>query len=277
MNILIKILKITSLALLFAIIFNFANAYINNEITTIPSSVSEIENKDNIGNNNKYNFAKSNSILLAKSGVALSTNVGIKYKQRQTQNLYKDVPAIAKTISEKKYADNTNISNHLLQINEYYNVLKTDVKKMISSSYNKRETLEAYIEQLKYRYTNSNNNIQILLKKKSQLSIDLTKSSEKINKLKTKIDFDFRKFNADETNKNIDELLIAKAEYNYAKTHIIFINQYIKQYYALNNSNKKLLDTLINNKNAIIKNTKIVIPDTGIEGLRKLNLIVDEK
>lgn len=277
MKIFLNILKITSLALLFAIIFNFANAFLNNETFTIPSSISEVENMQEVWNNNKYKFKKSNSILLAKSWVALTTNIGIKYKQRQTQNLYKNVPAISKTISEKKYSDNTNLSHHLLKINEYYNVLRTDIKKMISSSYNKSETLDSYIEQLKYRYKDAITNIKTLITKKNQLSSDLKISSEKINKLKIKIDSDFRKFNANETTKNIDNLLVAKAEYEYAKTHIIFINQYLKQYQSLNNSNKKLLDTLINNKEAIIKNTQIVIPNTWIKDLKKLNLIVDEK
>lgn len=277
MKILIQIIKITSLALLFALIFNFASAYLNDWMKTIPSSISEVENFSNEWNNNKYKFKKSNSIILAKSGVALSTNIGIRYKQRQNQNLYKDVPIIAKTISDKKYANNTTLSNNILIIKEYYNVLRTDIKKMISSSYNKKETLEAYIEQLKYRYNNANAQMRILIKKKNELSINLKESWEKINFIKKKIDSDFKKFDSKATEKNISDLLVLKAEYNYAKTHIIFINQYLKQYQNLNNSNKKLLDTLINNKEAIIKNTKIVIPNTWIKTLRKLDLIVDEK
>jgi len=276
-KILIQIIKITSLALLFALIFNFASAYLNDWMKTIPSSISEVENFSNEWNNNKYKFKKSNSIILAKSWVALSTNIGIRYKQRQNQNLYKDVPIIAKTISDKKYANNTTLSNNILIIKEYYNVLRTDIKKMISSSYNKKETLEAYIEQLKYRYNNANAQMRILIKKKNELSINLKESWEKINFIKKKIDSDFKKFDSKATEKNISDLLVLKAEYNYAKTHIIFINQYLKQYQNLNNSNKKLLDTLINNKEAIIKNTKIVIPNTGIKTLRKLDLIVDEK
>jgi len=47
---------------------------------------------------------------------------------------------------------------------------------MISSSYNKKETLEAYIEQLKYRYNNANAQMRILIKKKNELSINLKES-----------------------------------------------------------------------------------------------------
>ena len=277
MKILIQILKITSLALLFALIFNFANAFLNDWEKIIPSSISEVENTSNSGNNNKYKFKKSNVSTLSNVWVALSTNIGIKYKQRQTQNLYKDLPKVAKIISYKKYADNTNSTIHLLKIKEYYNVLWTNIKKLISSSYNKRETLDAYIDQLKYRYSNSNAQIQLLLKKKQALSNDLKKTNDTISKLKKKIDLDFRKFDAKSTQKNIDNLLVLKAEYNYARTYIILINQYINQYKGLNNSASILLNTLVNNKDAIIKNTHILIPKTWITTLKKLNLIVDEK
>jgi len=277
MKIIIQIIKITSLALIFALIFNIANSYFNGWSFSIPSSSDKIEIKQNKTNNNKYKFKKSNSIILAKSGVALSTNIGIKYKQRQIQNLYKNVPKIAKIISEKKYSNNTNLTSHLLKIREYSNVLRTDIKKMIDSSYNKRETLDAYIEQLKYRYNSANFSSRILVKKKAELSENLNSASLKISLLKKEIETNFKGFNSKAVEKNIDELLISKAEFNYAKTHIIFINQYLKYYANLNNSNKKLLDTLINNKEAIIKNTKIIIPDTWIWALKKLDLIVDEK
>ncbi len=277
MKILIQILKITSLALVFALIFNFANSYFKTWSFTIPSNTEYIEEKNNIWNNNKHKFKKSNSQILAKSWVALTTNIGIKYKQRQTKNLYKNVPAIAKLISDKKYANNTSLSNNLLQIREYSNVLRTDIKKMIASSYNKRETLDAYIDQLKYRFNSANRQIRVLTKKKAELSKDLNSASTKITLLRKEIDFNFRKFDSKALEKNITDLLLARGEYNYAKTHIIFINQYIKQYQSLNNFNKKLLDTLINNTNAIIKNTQIVIPSTWTRILRELDLIIDEK
>lgn len=277
MKILIKILKIISLALIFALIFNIANSYFKKGNFTIPSTLNKEKNTKNLENNNKYKFRKSNSIILAKSWVALTTNIGTKYKQRQTQNLYKDVPQVAKIISEKKYADKSNLATHLLRIQEYSNILKTDIKKMLASSYDKAETLDAYIEQLKYRYKQAQLSIKLLVKKKAQLSKNLKSSTIKINLLKKEISINFKNFNTKALEKNIDDLLLVKAEYNYAKTHIIFINQFIKQYNSLNNYNKKLLDTLINNKEAILKNAHIVIPNTGTKILKQLDLIIDEK
>jgi hypothetical protein len=60
------------------------------------------------------------------------------------------------------------------------------------------------------------------------------------------------------------------------KTNIIFINEFLKRYSYLNNYNKLLLDTLINNKDIISKNSYLVIPDSWNRLLRKFNLIYSE-
>jgi len=277
MKILIQIIKILTLASIFALAFHFSYAYLSDNIKTKPSWMSEVQNFSDSWNNNKYKFRKSNTQILSNVWVAMSTNIWIKYKQRKTQNLYSGLPAVAKYVSDKKFSDNTNLSRHILKISEYYNVLRTDIKWMLDSSYNRSEVLESYIDQLKYRYKWTIIEMQSLLKKKEQLSKNYKKAADEIKKLKIKIDKDFRELNSSETDKNIKNLLDAKNDYNYNKTHIIFINQYLKQYQALNNSNKKLLDALINNKEAIVKNSQIVIPSTGTEVIRKLNLIIDEK
>ena len=264
-------IKIFGLAIIFAIIFNFANAFLNwNKIETLPSTTQE-------WNRNIYKFKKSNQVFLSKVWVALTTNIWTKHKQREKLNLYKDVPYIAKTISEKKYVDNKNLSLNLIKIHEYYNVLTTNIKNMIDSSYDKRETLDAYIEQLKYRYKDASFRIKVLSKKQSQLSADLKSSSEKINLLRKKITLDFNKFYSQDLEKDTDKLLIEKAKYNYARTYLIFTNQYIKQYQKLNNWAKNLIKVLTLNKEAILKNTKVIIPKTWIKTLRNLDLIENEK
>jgi hypothetical protein len=81
-------------------------------------------------------------------------------------------------------------------------------------------------------------------------------------KIKTKIEGDFGGFNANETLVNIDLYLEIKQENTYARTYVVFINKFITYYDGLNKYNKNLLDTLINNKDIIIKNSQVVIPNT---------------
>jgi hypothetical protein len=42
----------------------------------------------------------------------------------------------------------------MLIIKEYLNVIKTDVKSLINSNYDRLSILNAYIEQLEFRYMN---------------------------------------------------------------------------------------------------------------------------
>ena len=88
---------------------------------------------------------------------------------------------------------------------------------------------------------------------------------------------DFKNFDARSTDKNITSYLSLKGKYDFHRTHVIFINQYIKQYDFLNNYNKKVLDVLLTNRNAIIKSSYVVIPDTGSEVLRDMNLLITEQ
>jgi hypothetical protein len=101
-------------------------------------------------------------------------------------------------------------------------------------------------------------------------------NSQKIENLKEVIDTDFNSFNEEKTWNNIEKYLELRKKYYYAKTYIIFINKFINQYNTLNAYNKKLLDTIINNKDAIIKDAHVVLPDSWNELLKKLNLIYEE-
>ena len=277
MKILIQILKITILSLFFTVAIHFTYGALSEQwVESKPSEMTEVENFANTWNNNKYNFKNSDTVILANVWVALTTNVWIKFKQRSVNNLYTGVTWVSEAISSREYSDATNAWKHMQSISEYYNIMKTDVSSMLASSNNKGDTLDAYIDQLSYRYKLATTNKQDLQKKRTELQNQLTESVAKVDKIKARINIDFKAFDADNTNRNIDWYLLAKQEYNYARTHLIFINQYIKQYEYLNNYNKTVLDALINNRDAISKNSYVVIPDTWTEVLRDLNLIINE-
>ncbi|MDD2745816.1 MAG: hypothetical protein PHU93_04730, partial [Candidatus Gracilibacteria bacterium] len=52
-----------------------------------------------------------------------------------------------------------------------------------------------------------------------------------------------------------------------------FLDKFTAMYTALNSYNRKLLDTLTSNKEALIKNVTVVLPDSGNEFMNKLNLL----
>ena len=59
---------------------------------------------------------------------------------------------------------------------------------------------------------------------------------------------------------NIDEYLKARKDFYYGKIYIVFVNKFIEQYNFLNNYNKNLLTVMINNQDALIKNSYVVLP-----------------
>jgi hypothetical protein len=90
----------------------------------------------------------------------------------------------------------------------------------------------------------------------------MTRNDTNVENLKIKIGTDFSKFDTSSTLENINEYIILKNDYTYARTYIIFVNKFIAQYSFLNEYNKVLLDTLINNKDILVKDSFVVIPDS---------------
>ena len=261
-NFLVKILA-TSTALV--IVLNIATSYL------WVSAVSEIQN------NNK-NYKNTKNAILSGPWVAITTNIWTRFKQNESLpvSIYKEVMSVSEIIWNKQTAKTDLISKNMLIIREYLNVLKIDVKSLIDNSYDKPSTLKVFLQQLKYRYELSVESQKNLIKQRDSLEKDMKISENKINNLKTKISSDFSAFNSEETLENIDNYLKLREEYTYARTYIIFINKFIKQYAFLNDYNKDLIDALINNRDAIVKDSYVVIPNSWAELLKKLDLLYEE-
>ncbi|MBT3729050.1 hypothetical protein HOF65_03110 [bacterium] len=91
---------------------------------------------------------------------------------------------------------------------------------------------------------------------------NIANSEASIETLKQKIESDFRANDSKESLNNIDRYLELKEEFYYSRTYVIYINHFLSEYSYLSEYNKLLLDTLINNKEALIKDAFVVIPDS---------------
>lgn len=265
-NFLIKILLLSTFMVL---AFNIWDNIINADTNT----VNNIIKKDN-----NSTFKKINNSSLWKTWVAITTNIWIRYKQRQETpaTIYKEIFSINEIISNQKGANDELVWNNMVSIEEYRNLLKTNVKQVIDSSFDKSKMLNAIIEQLEYRYVIWTENIKKLLEQKTIFETSMKNADTKIEALKLKIENDFKINDSKESLANINTYLDYKKEYYYARTYIVYVNHFLTEYNYLNEYNKQLLDTLINNKDAIIKDSFIVIPDTGTAVLRKFDWIYTE-
>ena len=162
---------------------------------------------------------------------------------------------------DRKKAKDSIIGKNMISIQEYRNVLQTSIKNLIGNALNKKDVLDAYISQLEYRYENTVNIQKNLLEQRQIFENEMTKANEKVAQIKSKIETDFNNYDESESLENIDNFLEEKQKYYFARTYIVYINQFLREYQYLNAYNKNLLDVLINNKEAIIKDAYVIVPN----------------
>lgn len=269
MNNIIKtyIFKIIILSLFFSIVINAISFFVTEWTPTV-----QWEDR------NRVIYKNMDDPKLWNIWVAISTNIWTRYKQLREVpvTIYNEVLDIWYIVSNKTVARDHIISNNLLQINEYYNILQTDILWLLWQSNDRSEVLEAFIDQLEFRYKAAAENIRTLKMQASTLNWSLNLANNKVERIKQNISRNFKNFDSETVIEDIDEYLAEKENYTYARTYIIFVNKFIKYYMFLNGYNKGLLDVVINNKEALIKNSQVVIPDTWANMLRKLKLLYKE-
>jgi hypothetical protein len=77
--------------------------------------------------------------------------------------------SIGEIIANQNEVKDKIITQNMITLNEYLNVLKTDVKGVLSSSNDRASVLNAFIAQLEYRYKVANTNMKQLEAQRSEL------------------------------------------------------------------------------------------------------------
>lgn len=111
---------------------------------------------------------------------------------------------------------------------------------------------------------------------KTLLVEEITSLESQIEVVKTNMESSFSASDAAQTLENVDRYFELRELYTIAFTDIVFINQFFSQHDFLTRYNLWILNTLRTNKQAIIDQTFVVIPETWDEYLRPLELIFDE-
>lgn len=229
---------------------------------------------------NIQNFQSAKATNLWSTSIAVTTAIATKSSQLSNKNpetsLYFLPDSIGMNQQERNFLRETMISTNMTIIQEYLNLIKTDIPVTLASSNNKKTTIETFISQLELRYKNAALSSQALGWQREKLITNLELLQNKVDALKQKMNGDFAIFDDSASIKNVENYLELKKEYQANYVDVIFINQFLKQYAFLNNYNKKLLDTLINNKEALVNQSFVVIPSSWDEFLKTFNLIYDE-
>lgn len=267
----IFLLKVLVLSAILVFAFNIWDNLLNaSKVAQNPVTITE----------NNEQFKKiSNASNIWKTWVAITTNIWIKFKQRSETpaTIYRDIFSINEIIQDTQGANQEIIGANMTAVDEYKNVLKTDIKQLIDTSYDRARLIDAFIDQLEFRYVQWAENIKTLNEQKNVFETTMNTANTQIETLKIKINKDFSESNSQESLDNINEYIKLKEQYYYARTYIIYINHFLEQYSFLSEYNKLLLDTLINNREALIKWAYVVVPDSWAGLLDDLDLLYNEE
>lgn len=227
---------------------------------------------------NDAKFTKVNSWYLGTTWLAVSLNIGTKYKDAADTPvlLTSEVLPISYILSNKVLSRDKIITTNMVWLNEYLNIVRTDVNKLLDQSTDRESMLESYLDQIKMRYSNTVNQITILKEQGRQLQTVVSASDIKITRLKDDLTNAYKKLDYESTQATLDSYLDEKDKNTYAKTYLVFVGKFVESYTILNAYNKIVLDTLINNKDALIKNVTVVIPDSWTNLMKKFNLLKTE-
>lgn len=229
-------------------------------------------------NSNETKFKKANAGYLWTVWVAVSLNVGTKLKSAKDTpvSLTTEVLPISYILANKTVSRNKIITANMVSINEYLNIVRTDVNKLLEQSSDRWAMLDSYLDQLRVRYNSTLEQISVLNQQSTQLNLVVASSDQNIARLKTELTTNYKTLDYEKIETSLDEYLQEKDKNIYAKTYLVFIWKFIQSYTLLNEYNKVVLDTLVNNKEALIKNVTVVMPDSSTKLMKKFNLIKTE-
>lgn len=187
--------------------------------------------------------------------------------------LYEEVIPLSSILADKTTGRDKIIASHMIAAQEYINVLQMDVNKTLDQSSDRQAMLESIIDGLKYRGNKTNEYLTSLASQRTELQAALDASTRKINDLKGQLSTNYQKMDFEGTQKALDDYIAEKNNETYARSYLAFLDKFTAMYTSLNAYNRKLLDTLVNNKEALIKNVTVVLPDSGNEFMGKLELL----
>jgi len=228
---------------------------------------------------NEFIYASANTQSLWEVGVAIGTGIGVRFDSGafKQATVFGQAGKLWETSEESREIRSTLISENMVIIKEYLALLQTDVLELLDTSSNRRNTLNTFISQLEIRFKNAATSQVNLENQKNLLTSNTNSIKGDIEGVKTKLSNDFTGNKSNAVLNDVDEYLGLKAKERENFVDVVFINQFLTQYNFLNNYNKNLLDTLINNKEALINKSFVVIPDSGSEFLKEFNLLYEEQ
>ncbi|MCH8518276.1 hypothetical protein LAT59_00725 [Candidatus Gracilibacteria bacterium] len=268
------LLRILLLTIIFVGIFQIGNFTIS-KINENKKSEEQVQGE----RSNATLFQSAYSSQFGVIGVALSTRVGMMYEdgmQSTDARHYTGLRTLPTSGQERREARERLLRENTLMVREYYNISRTDIIDTLKTSSDRRRTLDNFVNQIELRGSNALRSIESLENQKRLYLNEINRISQAIEIEKNILESEFTSGDTQAVVRSSERYFLLRNEYTELFTDIVFINQYLRQYDFLNEYNAGIVNVLKVNRQAIIDQSYIVIPNRGDEFLRPLELIFDE-
>lgn len=227
---------------------------------------------------NDLSFQKADVIYMGNIATAMSLSLG--QKETQIKNVGIDLASstisIAEVLSSPTVWQQKLIANNMLAIANYVNVLSTDIPNLLDSSTDRATALNEHITLLKNYYNRTLTSLTIVNEQIADLRWIISQQTAKTDDSKSIMQTSYDGYDYRGVDSAIDNYITAKNTDTRARVYLIYVERFQKSYTALQVRNLKLIDVLSNNRDALIKRSTVVIPDSGTDIIKTLKLIQTE-
>ncbi len=165
---------------------------------------------------------------------------------------------------------------HMQTIQSYVNLLESDIPWILDRATDRTHALDDHIALLRSYGIKVNDMLVILDEQISDLKAIISKNSEDTLRAKNTLQSSLSSLDYNWVDGAIDNYTLAKNSDVHARIYLIYLERFRESYLKLQAKNKKILTTLTENRDPLIKRSVIVIPSAWSDILKELGVIQSE-
>ncbi len=228
---------------------------------------------------NSKQFTETSLSYLGNVATALSLSLWQKEKQMSGTpvGLSNSIISIASVLTNPKEWQRRLIGGNMSFLVSYGHLLSIDVVALLDKSSDRSESLDEHISLLESYGQDAAERILSIDEQISELSTIVSESTSKANSAKAILDSTYTWLDYDWVDQAIEVYTSAATADTQARIYKSYLENFRRSYIALQTKNRRLLEVLKTNREALIKRSTVIIPSSGTNLLKELKLIQSEE
>lgn len=227
---------------------------------------------------NDLAFQQADITYLGNIATAMSLSVGQKESWLKTPgiNIANNTVSIAEVLANPSIGQQKIIGANMTAVSSYMNLISTDIPTLLDNAVDRSNAINEHITLLKSYYNKTLERLVVINEQIADLQGIINQASASTNGAKAIMQTSYDEYDYSGVDTAIDTYIVAKNNDTRARVYLIYLEKYKKSYTALQAKNLKLIDVLTNNREALIKRTTVVIPNSGSDLIKSMKLIQTE-